>query len=209
MPCHLSSPISPDIPTDTRSSRNMAPPRSCHRRNALSRPHGHVWRHLPPPSHACPPNRYSKHLRPPRPCLLGLDRVRHISLDLRDERLALRRSPRSHLHGHYTRLHLSQCGRELRQRGNRHLSARLHLLSLDQGGKSRQYHVGCPDGVVLWIHGQRVGWIRLHHQLAAAACFCADLHGAVQSKVVRQLHDLVCVGHVGEYADSVCGLPAD
>ena len=63
--------------------------------------------------------------------------------------------------------------------------------------------------VVLRVHGICVGWIRVHHELAAAACVRADMHGTFQSEAVRELHDVVRAGHVGEHAGAICRLLAD
>ena len=69
--------------------------------------------------------------------------------------------------------------------------------------------MGGPHGVVLWVHGQRLGRLRLHHQLDPAPRVRVDLYGEVFSEVVRELYDVVCAGDVGEHADSVCGILAD
>jgi len=62
--------------------------------------------------------------------------------------------------------------------------------------------------VILRIHGQRLGWLRLHHELAAIARIRTHLHGTVQPETLCELHDVVRFGDVGEHASAICWIPA-
>jgi hypothetical protein len=179
----------------------MASSRPCHRRYPLPRPHGHIRRHLPCPALAHIPRRHSQHLRPACAWILWSYRLRRLPLDLRDEHKPVSWSARGCIHGHRTRLYLAIRRWQLRQRGNCHLPPGLHLLPLDQGRQGRKHYVGRSYRPLLRLHGQRMGWIRLHHKLAASARLCADLHGSFQPETLRQLHHLVRPGNVGQHAD--------
>ena len=80
---------------------------------------------------------------------------------------------------------------------------------MDQGSERGQHNVVGVMCAILWVHGQRMGWIRVHHELAAIARVRVNMHGTIQRKIICELHDLVCTGNAGKHASPICGILAN
>merc|ERR1712000_56009 len=82
------------------------------------------------------------------------------------------------------------------------------ILPMDQGIEAWIHAMGCSLRIVLRIHGSFVGWIRLHHLYAPAACICSYLYGPLQHASLRELYHLVCPWNNCKHANSLCRLLA-
>jgi hypothetical protein len=69
--------------------------------------------------------------------------------------------------------------------------------------------MGRLDCSILRLHGIGLGWIRLHHQLAAITRLCPDPDGPLLSEALCQLYHMVCHWNIGKHADPLCGFLAN
>uniref|UniRef100_A0A147BVM4 Uncharacterized protein n=1 Tax=Ixodes ricinus TaxID=34613 RepID=A0A147BVM4_IXORI len=112
------------------------------------------------------------------------------------------------LHCNSAWVHQSVCGRQLRQRGHRHLCPHVHLLPLGQGSQDWCHLLCCPYCTLLLLHGVCLGWLCVHHQPHPASCFCASDHEPVFESDLYSIHHLLHPGSFAIHANPLRWLPA-
>lgn len=107
-----------------------------------------------------------------------------------------------------SRLHQSVCCRQLRQRRYRNFCPPPHLLSVDQGSQNRRTNMECAHCIGLFLHGIRLGWLRIYYQSDSSARVCPMFDRSLLHPNLHRLHRVLHSWSDSFHAGSFRRLPA-
>lgn len=119
------------------------------------------------------------------------------------------RTLRSQFHCNCARLYQSFCSRFIWQWRHCYFRATVYLLPLGEISENWLRILGGNGSFVLFLHGVRLGWLRIHHQFDPIACIRLVDHGPIFATTIYQLHNVLHLGPAILNANSVCWFPTD
>lgn len=141
-------------------------------------------------------------------CLQWPDSNFHVSFNQRIM-VAWSRSLRRQFHRNRAGLHFTLGRRFVWQRRHCDFRTAIHLLFVGEIGENGLRVLGIDGRAIVLLHGIRLGWLRVHHQLDSVACVCVVAHGPIFATSIHQLHDVLHFGLIVFDANSIRRIPTD